>query len=121
LIYIDCAPECADSIENIIATELGCGGWHQLETDHRHLGCEIRKRAVSVSNGDKNFEFVLEVKIIGGNLMSARPEHRNRVGLKDRVLTEFGKRISLETAGFKILEAFHNKEKTTITFITTSP
>jgi len=111
LIFIDCRTEYADHIEEVIARELTSGGWHRIDTEHRHLRTEIIKRSVKVKSECGCFDFIVVGKLIGNERSSIRPEHQNCVDLKDAIFQNMKIHISLNEAYNKISEILNCTEK----------
>lgn len=111
LFFIDCRSEYADKIEEIIARELTSGGWHRIDTVHRHLCTDLIKHSVTVKSDSDSFDFMIEGKKIGDDRSNIRPEHQNCMDLKDEVFQKFGIHISLSEANFKISEVLNGTDK----------
>lgn len=114
IVFIDCRNEYSDMIEKVIARELTSGGWHRINTEHRHLCTEILKKQVSVVSEAGQFLFDIEGKKIGDGCSNIRPEHQNCLDLKDEIFKKFEKNISLNDAYYWISEVLHNMDKNEI-------
>lgn len=117
LCFIDCRPEYGDRIEEVIARELTTGGWHRIDTVHRHLCTDIIKRPVTVVSESGSFDFIVEGKKIGDDGSNIRPEHQNCIDLKDEILKKLEMQISLNGAYFKLSEVLNDEDKKEITII----
>jgi uncharacterized protein (DUF111 family) len=111
LFIIDCRKDYADGIEEIIIRELTSGGWHRIDTEHRHLRTDIIKCPVEVVSGESRFKFTVEGKHIGDDRSNIRPEHQNCTELKNEVFQKLGKHISLTEAHYKISEVLNYIDK----------
>lgn len=117
LFLIDCQPKNNDKIEKIVARELTSGGWHKINTEHRHLSTEIIKREVTIKLADKTFPFVTVGKKIGEEGMNLRPEHQNCLDLKNEIYKNFSHHISLSQSNFYISEILNHTDKKEISIM----
>lgn len=111
LFFIDCRSDYADNIEDIIARELTSGGWHRIDTEHRHLCTDIIKHPVVVKSEFGSFDFIIEGKQIGDERPNIRPEHQNCTALKDAIFQKLGIKISLNEVHYKISEVLNCMDK----------
>lgn len=111
LFFIDSRSQYADKIEEVIARELASGGWHRIDTEHRHLCTELVRYQVAVISEFGRFDFQVEGKQIGDGRSNIRPEHQNCVALKNEIFEKLGFHISLQEVHFKISEVLNNMEK----------
>lgn len=111
LFLVDCKAQYADSIEEIIVRELTSGGWHRINTEHRHLSANQVTQSVVVNCDSGSFDFTVEGKQIGEGQSNIRPEHENCVALKDEIFQKYGIHISLNEIYYKISEILKNNNK----------
>ena len=111
LFFIDSKSEYSDNIEEIIARELSSGGWHRINTEHRHLSAELIKQEILVMSESGGFDFVVEGKQIGDERFNIRPEYQNCIALKHEIFQKLGIHISLPEAFYKISEVLNNIDK----------
>lgn len=109
LIFVDGKSQVADAIEQVIAMELTTGGWHRLETQHRHLATEMVRRTVHVESEAGCFEFVVEGKRIGTDRPTIRPEHEISQLLKEGIQKKFGIEVPLTEIYHKVYEVLNQE------------
>lgn len=96
LLLIDIAEKDREKIEEIIVFEIGSTGWHCFNTEHRHVGIEIKKVNAKLILLEDTLEYVIEVKINKANPAAFRIEHRSISALKDELMVR-GIYVSLES------------------------
>lgn len=111
LFIVDCKSEYVDKIEEIISRELTSGGWHRIDTEHRHLCTDLIKFSVIVNFGSDCFDFIVEGKQIGNERSNIRPEHENCTALKNAIFQKWGVHISLNEVYYKISEVLNSIDK----------
>lgn len=111
IFLIDAKPEEAELIEGIIRKELGATGWHRLETNHRRLPVQIIGRDFRVEMTPTYFDFHAEGKVVDGDLLTVRPEHRSCVNLRSEISARFGRTLSLGQVSSLLTKAFLNPEE----------
>lgn len=111
---IDVPPDKADTIENLIISELDSTGWHKIETDHRHVPVEIVYRKIEVVHGINKFAFEVKGKQMKGIPESVRPEHSCCVELKDKLKVLSGIDISLKQLYMKLQDVLWKEGQSVI-------
>lgn len=78
---IDCRPDHADAVESVIARELTSGGWHRIDTQHRHLSQKVIRRNLQIELPGKTEMFTALYKQTGDG--PPRPEFESCAQLKE--------------------------------------
>lgn len=103
LFFIDTAPGNNLKIESIIIDELGATGWHQLQSNHRHVATEIWRKEVSFDTTEGLFQFPVLIKVIKEKPEIMRPEHSSCLALRE-ALHKKGVNLSLNEISRRIIQ-----------------
>ncbi len=109
--FIDCRPSFADAIEQCIIDELGTGGWHRIDTTHRHLSNEIIRREIRLLCHHDEFKAEIFGKRFGSGQI--RPEHDCVVDLMRQIKEEGKKYLSYGEVYHLVMSALKEPEKDT--------
>ncbi len=110
LILIDVGPDCVEALETLIIRECGSGGWHRINTEHRHTTLEAAVKDVTIKTPLGEYEFHAEGKIIGENLQEVRPEYESCRKLKELIKEKEGRIITIARARQALAEVLRREE-----------
>jgi uncharacterized protein (DUF111 family) len=113
IIFIDCLPDNLETLESILARELGVSGWHRINTLHKYLAIQYVKRNIIVFFDNGQFEFTAEGKVINDDYINIRPENQNCLSLKKR-LEKAGITLSLTEIYQRLYQVLMAEDQTVI-------
>lgn len=93
---IDCKPQHADAIENVITTELSTGGWHKIQTEHRYIKNQIIPKNIILKHNCQKYDFTAHGKLFDSGCI--RPEHDSIEALRNFAKNKLSKNITYTEA-----------------------